>query len=212
MCARPHSLPASQRDLLGGCTASGNPGAAAAPSPCAQGAAGAASEAAERAEAAEARAARLEAECEGLVREVGLLQARVGAGEFNAATTKVLHFRHNPEAELAREARDARVAELESENDALRAQVQRMEAAYAASGGGADGAAPGAPGGGGGSAMRLAQLEGEANLLRRRAAELQKGSDRLQAVFNRQVTLFREAVLLLFGYRLEMTTDPAAAK
>lgn len=30
--------------------------------------------------------------------------------------------------------------------------------------------------------MRLAQLEGEANLLRRKVAELQKGMDRLQQV------------------------------
>lgn len=29
-------------------------------------------------------------------------------------------------------------------------------------------------------------------------------------MFNKQITLFREAVLLLFGYRLEMASDPAA--
>lgn len=29
-------------------------------------------------------------------------------------------------------------------------------------------------------------------------------------MFNKQITLFREAVFLLFGYRLEMASDPAA--
>ena len=44
--------------------------------------------------------------------------------------------------------------------------------------------------------------------LRRRAAELQKASDRLQQVFRRQITLFREAVYLLLGYRVEMEAEP----
>ena len=58
--------------------------------------------------------------------------------------------------------------------------------------------------------MRVAQLEGETNLLRRKVAELQKGLERLQQVFNKQITLFREAVYILFGYRVEMATDPGA--
>lgn len=61
-------------------------------------------------------------------------QERVGRGEYNAATTRVLHFKYNPEAELAREARDARVAALESENSALRQHLQRLEAAQQARG------------------------------------------------------------------------------
>ena len=32
----------------------------------------------------------------------------------------------------------------------------------------------------------------------------------LVQVFNKQITLFREAVYILFGYRVEMATDPAA--
>ena len=60
------------------------------------------------------------------------LQERVGRGDYNAATTRVLHFKFNPEAEMQREARDARVAELESENEALKEHLQRLEAAAAA--------------------------------------------------------------------------------
>ncbi|EFN59200.1 hypothetical protein CHLNCDRAFT_138125, partial [Chlorella variabilis] len=103
---------------------------------------------------------------------------------------------------------------LESENEALRQHLQRVEAAAAAqqaaaveAAGGGAAAAAAAPAGGG---MRLAQLEGEASLLRRKVAELQKGMDRLQQVFNKQITLFREGVYTLFGFRVEMATDPAA--
>ena len=39
------------------------------------------------------------------------------------------HVQFNPEAELAREAKDARLAELQSENEALRQNIGRMEAA-----------------------------------------------------------------------------------
>jgi mitotic spindle assembly checkpoint protein MAD1 len=166
--------------------------------------------AAARADAAEGRVRGLEAEAANLRRQVALLTERVGRGEFNPDTTRVLHLRANPEAELARAGRDARVAELESENDALRHNIQRMEAA--AGGGGAAGAGGGggAPAAGAPSGLRVAQLEGEASLLRRRVAEAQKASDRLQQVFTRQIGTFREAVLGLFGYRVEMTTDPAA--
>jgi hypothetical protein len=59
-------------------------------------------------------------------------QERLGRGEYNAATTRVLHFKFNPEAEMAREVRDARVAELESENEALKQHLQRLEAAATA--------------------------------------------------------------------------------
>lgn len=107
-------------------------------------------------------------------------QERLGRGEYNAGTTRVLHFKFNPEAEVAREARDARLAEMEAENEALKSALQRVEAAAAQGQASTD--AGGAAGGAG--SMRLAQLEGEANLLRRKVAELQKGMDRLQQVRN----------------------------
>ncbi|KFM22749.1 Mitotic spindle assembly checkpoint protein MAD1 [Auxenochlorella protothecoides] len=138
-------------------------------------------EAQARADAAEALAERLRAEGEALAARAEALQARVARGDFDPATTRVLHLRLNPEAELAREARDARVERLESENAALAQSLARLEA-----------------------------LEGEVSLLRRRANELQKANDRLQQVFRRQITQFREAVYLLFGYRVEMMTDPSA--
>jgi mitotic spindle assembly checkpoint protein MAD1 len=168
--------------------------------------------------AAEARAHAAESEVENLAKQVELLEERVGRGEYNPETTKVLHFKGNPEAELYRAAKEARIAELESENEALRQSLQRVEAATALAAG-----TPGAAPGGDGSTLtpgvavvtasgglRVAQLEGEANLLRRRLAEAQKTSDRLQQVFTKQIATFRDAIKGLFGYSVEMTSDPAA--
>ena len=99
------------------------------------GSAASAGDALVRTQAAEARAAALEAEAENLARQVALLQERLGRGEYNPATTRVLHFRHNPEAEVQRELRDTRIAELEAENGALREHLQRLEAATEAAAG-----------------------------------------------------------------------------
>ena len=162
----------------------------------------------EKIAAVEARAQAAESEVEYLAKQVDLLQERVGRGEYNPETTQVLHFKSNPETELYRAAKEARIAELESENEALRQSMQRLEAATAvATSPGGEASTPGATAGGG---LRVAQLEGEANLLRRRLAESQKTSDRLQQVFTKQIATFRDAIKGLFGYSVEMTSDPAA--
>lgn len=44
------------------------------------------------------------------------LQARLGRGEFNSETTRVLHFVRNPEAEAQRQIAEARISELDAEN------------------------------------------------------------------------------------------------
>lgn len=70
----------------------------------------------------------------------GGVQERLGRGEFNPATTRVLHFVHNPEAEARREAEAAQMAQLQAEAAALRAQLEVLQS----SGGAADPAAPAA--------------------------------------------------------------------
>lgn len=44
------------------------------------------------------------------------LQARLGRGEFNSETTRVLHFVRNPEAEAQRQIAETRMSELDAEN------------------------------------------------------------------------------------------------
>lgn len=148
-----------------------------------------------RATAAEARARELEGEALSLQQQVAALEKRVSAGDFNPLNTRVVHFKDNPEAIFERESTKALIAQLESENEALKTTVLQFEHAptdLAVSG-----------------SLKVAQLEGENSLLSKRLAEVQKTSERLQQIFTRQIAIFREAVLLLFGYRVEMISDPS---
>ncbi|PNW71723.1 hypothetical protein CHLRE_16g666400v5 [Chlamydomonas reinhardtii] len=86
-----------------------------------------------RAEAAEQRIKQLEREADGLAAEVAQLQERLGRGELiRGGGVRVLHLRHNPEAEAKQAAREAAVTQLGAENEALRLQVAELEAAVAA--------------------------------------------------------------------------------
>jgi mitotic spindle assembly checkpoint protein MAD1 len=58
------------------------------------------------------------------------------------------------------------------------------------------------------SELKLAQMDGEINMLRKKLSEVQKASERLKQVFMRQITLLRESVPKIFGYQLEMVSDP----
>ena len=55
------------------------------------------------------------------------MQERLGKGEFNRATTRVLHMVNNPEAQTWQDAHQRRVEELEASNSLLRTQLQRLE-------------------------------------------------------------------------------------
>lgn len=155
-----------------------------------------------RAEAAEKRLKRTENEAQELAQQIGMLQNRLARGEFDPEKTQVLHLRLNPEAEAHKAAIAAHIAQLESENEALKENLARMEQAMAGGGDGQEAAA--------GSGLKIAQLEGELNLMRRKVAETRKASDRLQQVFTKQIALFREAIAALFGYKVEMSADPTS--
>ena len=55
------------------------------------------------------------------------LQERLGRGEYNKATTKVLHFKRNPEAIAVEALEQKRCSTLEAENAALKGQLQKLE-------------------------------------------------------------------------------------
>ena len=55
-------------------------------------------------------------------------QERLGRGEFNSETTRVLHLVRNPEAEQERQDAVERIEQLALENNALRSQLQQLEA------------------------------------------------------------------------------------
>ena len=56
-----------------------------------------------------------------------LLQEKLGKGEFNKATTRVLHFKRNPEALAVEKIEQNRYIKMEAENASLKAQLQKAE-------------------------------------------------------------------------------------
>ncbi|KDD76709.1 hypothetical protein H632_c131p0, partial [Helicosporidium sp. ATCC 50920] len=155
---------------------------------------------------------------------------RVARGEFDPASTRVVHLRLNPEVQARREESEARVEELQAEVGALREALAtggvRMRSRAGASDSssdpaGADGPSPGsasefdknrgqeAPGGEELLALRLRQvtLESENGALRARALAAQKGADRLRSAFARHSALFRQVVYLVFGFRVDMAVE-----
>lgn len=55
------------------------------------------------------------------------LQEKLGRGEYNKATTKVLHFKRNPEAIAVEALEQKKCSTLEAENAALKGQLQKLE-------------------------------------------------------------------------------------
>ena len=117
--------------------------------------------------------------------------------------TKVLHMTNNP-------AQNAQLATI----DSLRARVRSLQmqldiaseaSSAAAEGGGAQGAM-GGPSVGGVAAAASAALEAqsEAEDLRRQLKEATTRKERLMTVFNKQIKEFREVVIQLTGYRVDL--------
>ncbi|KAK9907279.1 hypothetical protein WJX75_000576 [Coccomyxa subellipsoidea] len=146
----------------------------------------------ERADKAESQVQQLEAEADAQGRQIALLEERLGRGEYNPATTRVLHFVHNPETEARREADTAQISQLQAEAAALRAELAVLKS-------GASASDPTAP--------ATAVAAAEKTLLERKVSELEKRESRLKEVFKTQVSNFREACFCLFGYRVDMASQ-----
>ena len=152
----------------------------------------------------EARLAATEADLERTGKENGLLNQRLGAGRFDPATTKVLHFTRNPEAAAREEAVANKISALESENAALKGAVARLEEASAEGGrAGAGSGAPAQPG----EASLVAVKEAELTILRRKLSSQEKMASRLKQAFQERVKTFRGACVALFGYQVEMSAS-----
>jgi hypothetical protein len=59
------------------------------------------------------------------IAQFGSTQARLGRGEFNPETTRVLHYVRNPEAETQRQLAETHIAELDAENKVLQPTSMR---------------------------------------------------------------------------------------
>lgn len=127
------------------------------------------------------------------------LENKLGYGEYNPQNTKVLHLKRNPHDDCQTNHLKTFSCKLEAENQALREMLESLQDSLKQH---RQGTMPAD------LSLKIVQKEGEIILLQSRLAEVQKSLDRLQQVFSRQISLLRESIPKIFGYNLEMVTDP----
>ncbi|KAL0021904.1 hypothetical protein WJX79_001705 [Trebouxia sp. C0005] len=97
-------------------------------------------------------------------KELALLQERLGKGEFDRSKTRVIHFKHNPEAEAVEKAQQSKCSTLQAENTALKGQLQKLEGHSAAAAAGS---------------IDVAVQEAQITVLQHKVADLEKAKTRL---------------------------------
>ena len=128
----------------------------------------------------------LESECNRLGRELdgarermAVLEGRLTEGEFDPDSVQVLHFRMNPLA--AADEKTQQLAQLSSDNQMLRKRLAASKKTGASS--------------------------SEMVTLKKDNVNLAKRLDRLKQIAQAKITEFREIVVLLFGYRVDVEFD-----
>jgi hypothetical protein len=132
------------------------------------------------------------------------------------AGTKVLHLAANP----ASNAQQAMIDGLRARVRALRMQLDMCAAGGSGGAAPADGAEAGGGGGGGGgggsdaalaAASKLLEAQVECEELRKKMSDLETKCERLARIFNEKIKEFRETVIKLTGFRVDLpqpASDP----
>ena len=155
----------------------------------------------------------LEAERRDLNSQVATLEERVGDGEFNPRTTKVLHAVANPRTAAMRERFHAEKRVLLEEIASLRQRLSTsIRAAATPARGGAStsmlGAVPMTPGVESEETVQVVrQLRMDLDSATKQARDVEVGRQRLRAVFQSKITEFREACYTLTGFRVDMVSS-----
>ncbi|KAJ8554677.1 hypothetical protein ON010_g9807 [Phytophthora cinnamomi] len=120
--------------------------------------------------------------------ELAIFEKRLGRGEFNVETTKIVHLAVNPTRELLQsKAKSTDIEKLRQENEALRARLNKLT-------GGEDTESPSAP-----AEDKLTTMTSYDTV-----EGLKKLNQRLKQVFGDQIRQYREAVYLLTGYKVDL--------
>ncbi|KAE9008923.1 hypothetical protein PR002_g15753 [Phytophthora rubi] len=120
--------------------------------------------------------------------ELAIFEKRLGRGEFNVETTKIVHLAVNPTRELLQsKTKTSDIEKLRQENEALRARLNRLTD-------GEDTETPSAP-----AEDRLTTTTSYDTV-----EGLKKLNQRLKQVFGDQIRQYREAVYLLTGYKVDL--------
>jgi peptidoglycan hydrolase CwlO-like protein len=108
------------------------------------------------------------------------LESRLTEGEFNPDTVQVVHFRMNPLVSEADE-KSKNIAKLSAENEMLKKRLRASKKSGASS--------------------------VEIDALKKDNINLAKRLERLKQIAQSKITEFREIVVLLFGYRVDVEFD-----
>ncbi|DBA03395.1 TPA: hypothetical protein N0F65_002803 [Lagenidium giganteum] len=124
--------------------------------------------------------------------DLAVYEKRLGKGEFNVETTKIVHLAVNPTFELLRNKVDSnQLAQLRKENEILRARIEQLT-------GSCDVDAPAS----------------ESKLTTTTSYETVEGqkllNQRLKEVFRDQIQQYREAVFRLTGYKVDLKKSNGA--
>ncbi|KAG1708218.1 hypothetical protein DVH05_024901 [Phytophthora capsici] len=120
--------------------------------------------------------------------ELAIFEKRLGRGEFNVETTKIVHLAVNPTRELLQsKAKSGDIEKLRQENEALRARLNKLT---------------------GDEDTESTNPPAEDKLTTTTAYDtvegLKKLNQRLKQVFGDQIRQYREAVYLLTGYKVDL--------
>ncbi|RMX67857.1 hypothetical protein DD238_000313 [Peronospora effusa] len=120
--------------------------------------------------------------------ELAIFEKRLGRGEFNVETTKIVHLAVNPTRELLKsKVKSDDIENLRQENEALRARLNMLTD---------------------GEDTKSTSVRIEDNLTTTTSYDtvegLKKLNQRLKQVFGDQIRQYREAVYLLTGYKVDL--------
>ncbi|ETI49733.1 hypothetical protein, variant 6 [Phytophthora nicotianae CJ01A1] len=119
--------------------------------------------------------------------ELAVFEKRLGRGEFNVETTKIVHLAVNPTRELLQsKAKSSDIEKLRQENEALRSRLSKLTD-------GEDAESPG-----------IAEDKLTTTTSYDTVEGLKKLNQRLKQVFGDQIRQYREAVYLLTGYKVDL--------
>eukprot|EP01126_Amoeba_proteus_P036672 TRINITY_DN3741_c0_g2_i5.p1 TRINITY_DN3741_c0_g2~~TRINITY_DN3741_c0_g2_i5.p1 ORF type:complete len:613 (+),score=192.37 TRINITY_DN3741_c0_g2_i5:414-2252(+) len=150
----------------------------------------------------------LEKENERLGKDISVLQNRLGAGDYNPLTTKILHFVDNPARLAQQEFHEQKLLSLELENEKLKIKVTTLEEHFSE---------PGKDNIPVANFLHASLWENERKkyeeqlkVYREKLTAVEKSKRRFHEVFDRKFVEFKKAIKQIFGYRIELLGEKAS--
>jgi len=140
---------------------------------------------AEEVEVLRSQIAKLNKENEKLIEEISVLESRLGKGEFNPQTTKILHLALNP-TNWNKPTDELAILKAENENLKKLLAAQGISTTSVA------------------SSEEVKALTAENQLLQKKLADSEARLNKLKEAWKRQIHELREMMLKLFGYKVNI--------